>query len=96
MLRITTPDHAGSRDQAQDLAALLPDDLTGVAVMIDCSDLLIATPSFLDEIVKQVLERRNAMALEVSDASERARLLLTRSAQNRGVGDRLHVVAPRF
>jgi hypothetical protein len=96
MVRITTPDHAGSRDQAQALADPLADDLTGESVLVDCSALLVATPSFLDELVKQVLQLRNASALEVTDASERAHFLLTRSAENRGVGDRLRVaVQPR-
>jgi len=94
MLRITTPDHAGSRDQAQALADPLADDLTAESVVVDCSALLVATPSFLDELVKQVLQRRNASALEVTDASERARLLLTRAAENSGVGERLRVAVP--
>jgi pyrrolidone-carboxylate peptidase len=91
MLLIETPDHAGSRDQAQDLARPLDDDLTGQTVMIDCSNVLVATPSFLDEIVKQILEQRNAATLEVAGAPGRAQALLERAAENRGVRDRLRV-----
>lgn len=91
MLRIETPDHAGSRDQAQNLARPLADDLAGQSVLLDCSKLVVGTPSFLDEIVKLILEQRNAETLAVSDAPERARALLERSAENRGVRDRLRV-----
>jgi hypothetical protein len=91
MVLIETPDHAGSRDQAQDLASLLAEDLTGQTVVIDLSNLLVGTPSFMDEIVKQVLEQRNAGKLEVTGAPERAQALLERSAENRGVRDRLRV-----
>ena len=91
MLRIQTPDHAGSRDQAVSLVATLSDDLCGQTVLLDCANLLVGTPSFLDEVVKQVLQVRDAGTLEVSDAPDRARELLERSAANRGVRERLRV-----
>jgi hypothetical protein len=89
MIRITTPDHAGSREQAQDLVRSLADDLTGQTVLVDCSRLVVGTPSFLDELVKQILEQRNAQELEVSGGPQRARALLERSAENRGVRSRV-------
>ncbi len=55
--------------------------------------MIIGTPSFLDELVKQILELGEADWLEVNDAPERARELLERAAENRGVGERLRVVA---
>ena len=91
MLRIQTPDHAGSRDQAVSLVATLSDDLSGQTVLLDCANLLVGTPSFLDEVVKQVLQVRDAATLEASDAPNRVRDLLERSAANRGVRDRLRV-----
>lgn len=91
MLSIETPEHAGSRDQARELVRTLPDDLAGRRVVLNCSSLVVGTPSFLDEVVKQVLGQRGADALEVSDAPERARELLERAAANRGVVDRLRV-----
>jgi hypothetical protein len=91
MLQIQTPDHAGSRDQAADLARDLPRDLTSQSVQLDCSRLVVVTPSFCDEVVKQILVERNAATLDVHDASERARELLEQSAQNRGVRDRVRV-----
>jgi hypothetical protein len=92
MLRIATPDHAGSREQARSLIQPVPGDLSGETVGLDCSKMIVGTPSFLDEVVKQVLELRGAEALEVNDAPERARELLERAAENRGMRDRLRIV----
>jgi hypothetical protein len=94
MIRVEPPDHAGSRDQAQTLAATLPADLEGETVLLDCSDLMVGAPSFFDEMVKQVLLVRSADALEISGARDRARDLLERAAQNRNVRERLRVAAP--
>lgn len=94
MIRAETPDHAGSRDQAQTLAATLPADLDGETVLLDCSALVVGTPSFLDEMVKQVLVLRRADALEISGAPDRARDLLERAAENRSVRDRLRIATP--
>lgn len=91
MVRVQMPDHAGSRDQAQDLLRALPNDLTGTIVALDCSDVVVSTPSFMDEMVKQILEKRHAKTLEVNSGSQRAQELLKRSAENRGVRDRLQV-----
>lgn len=94
MIRVKTPDHAGSRDQAQTLAAVLPADLQGETVLMDCSELVVGAPSFFDEMIKQVLVVRRADALEITAAPNRARDLLERAAQNRSVRDRLRVAAP--
>jgi hypothetical protein len=91
--RIETPAHAGARDQATALADLLAPDLSDLDVVLDCSSMLVGTPSFLDEMVKQVLERRNARTMSVIAASARAHELLERSAVNRGLRDRLHFAA---
>lgn len=85
------PSHAGSRDQASELIAALPTDLSGESVVLDCAGLAVSTPSFLDEIVKQVLVNRRARLFEVVDASHRVRVLLERAAANRGVSERLRV-----
>jgi hypothetical protein len=91
MLQIETPEHAGSRDQARSLIQPVPGDLSGETISLDCSKMIVGTPSFLDEVVKQILELREAEALEVNDAPERARELLERAAENRGVQDRLRI-----
>lgn len=90
MIRVETPDHAGSREQAKVLTGTLPTDLQGETVLLDCSRLVIGTPSFLDEIIRQILVLRRAAALEVADASDRARDLLERAATNRDVRERIH------
>lgn len=89
MPRLQPAEHAGSRPLAQELVSDLPADLAGQTVVLDCGRLLVPTPSFLDEVVKQVLEIRNAAYLEVVDASQRAQDLVSRSAANRGVSRRL-------
>lgn len=91
MNHVEVPDHAGSRPQAQRLVEDLPADLSRKTIILDCSRVLVATPSFLDEIVKQVLLVRGADALEVRSAPSRASDLLERAAQNRGVADRLRL-----
>ncbi len=94
MFRLEAPDHAGLRPQASELASQLPDDLTGQAVALDCSNLVVGSPSFFDEIVKQILVERHAATLDVVHASSRAQEHLERSATNRGVRARLHGVVP--
>lgn len=91
MLRLQAPEHSGSRQQARELVSNLSPDVSGQSVRLDCGQLLVPTPSFLDEIVKQVLEVGKASCLEIVDASQRARDLITRSAENRGVSTRLKI-----
>lgn len=91
MTRLDAPNHAGSREQAILLVSTLGDDLTGESILLDCSDVVVATPSFLDELVKQVLEMRDAGRLDVLEPPERAWQLLERAATNRGVRERISV-----
>lgn len=95
MYRIAVPEHAGSREQADELAGTLPLALDTDTVTLDCSVVVVATPSFLDEIVKQVLVVRNAATLEVVGGPARPRELVERAARNREVHDRVRVDAPR-
>ena len=92
MVQLATPDHAGSRDQVDEMIRSLATDLRGVHVELDCSNLLVGTPSFFDEIVKQILVERHADTLDAIAAPERVRQLLERAADNRGVRGRLRVV----
>lgn len=93
MIKLVPPTHSGSRDQAQELVAGLAPDLTDQSILLDCTDLTVSSPSFLDELVKQVLVLRNASVLDAHAASERTRTLLERAAANREVVDRLRVTA---
>lgn len=91
--RLEPSQHAGSRDHARELVATLPAQLAGTSVVLDCTGLAVGTPSFLDEIVKEVLVVRQADRLEVVGGSPRIATLSQKAAANRGVADRLTVVA---
>lgn len=93
MPHVQTPQHAGSREQARELVGALPQPLTGQWMTVDFGPLLVPTPSYCDEIVKLVLETGGAERLEVLNTSLRARQLVERSAQNRGVSSRLRIGA---
>lgn len=93
-LRIRTPPHAGARDQARELLGSLPSDLGDQDVVLDCADVLVGTPSFMDEIVKEVLVVRGARSLSVQMAPARVQHLLERSAENRGLRSRLMFAVP--
>ena len=67
----------------------LPEDLSSARVVIDCSDMSAAAPSFVDEIVKEILEDRRAAQLEILDAPDRLQSHFSRSAHLRAVSDRL-------
>lgn len=86
---IKLPEHAGSREQARALTQPLVAPLSDHTIVLDFSAVLVCTPSFLDELVKQILEQRGASTVEVLGASARARELLARAAANRDVSDRL-------
>lgn len=75
------------------LVASLPDDLSDHEVVLDCAQMEVGSPSFLDEVVKQVLVLKRAGTLEIEGASQRAQVLLQRAADNRGVTERLRVGA---
>jgi hypothetical protein len=63
--------------------------LTGQALRLNCQELRFPTPSFFDEIVKQILVERGAARLEIVGASSRGQELVDRAARNRGVEDRV-------
>ncbi len=67
--------------------------MAGMSVVLDCTDLVVGTPSFLDEVIKEVLVLRQADRLEIIGSSARIATLAARAAANRGVADRLSVDA---
>jgi hypothetical protein len=91
MSTLIAPRLVSSRDQARELTASLPGDLSGTVVMVDCSALQASTPSFVDELVKAVLVDRGGNRLVIKAAPERTVELARRAAQNRGVLDRLEI-----
>jgi hypothetical protein len=91
MSTLIAPKLVSSRDQARELTASLPADLSGTPVLVDCSALQASTPSFVDELVKVVLVDRGGSQLVIKGAPERTAELVRRAAQNRGVADRLEI-----
>jgi hypothetical protein len=91
MSTLIAPKLVSSRDQARELTAGLPGDLSDTVVLVDCSALQASTPSFVDELVKAVLVDRRGSQLVVKGAPERTVALARRAAQNRGVSDRLEI-----
>jgi hypothetical protein len=71
----------------------LPSQLQGGSVVLDCEALVVATPSFFDEIVKEILVARGADRLDIVAGSGRAGVLAQTAADNRGVADRLRVIS---
>jgi hypothetical protein len=94
MPTLTAPKLVSSRDQARELTADLPADLTGATVIVDCTALQASTPSFVDELVKVCLVERHAQSLVLSRAPERTAELARRAASNRQVADRLEIDPP--
>jgi len=66
--------------------------LSEQSVLLECADLAVSSPSFLDEVVKEVLVARGARELRAMRTSRRVGELLHRAATNRGVHDRLVVI----
>jgi hypothetical protein len=73
------------------MLADLPLELRTTGVIMDCGELTVSTSSFWDEMVKEILEVREAQSLSVVHASPRAAELARRAAENRGVAARLSV-----
>lgn len=95
MITLTPEGHAGSREQAQSLTIGLAADLTGQTVAVDCASLVVSSPSFFDELVKQVLIERHANELIIDNAGDRLLRHAERSAANRNVSHRLRVGGAR-
>jgi hypothetical protein len=88
---LTLPERAGSRSEAQDLLRELSRDLSGAVVRLDGSHLGAGSSSYMDELVKEVLEVRRAAKLILEDVTERAAGFATSSAARRHVSDRLQL-----
>jgi hypothetical protein len=91
LVTVHAPVKSRSREQAQEIASVLPSRLSEADVLLDCQDTAIATPSFTDEILKQILVDRDAHSLEVVNAPDRLAELLERAAVRLGVGERLRI-----
>ena len=91
MAALRAPERSGSREQARTLLDDLPESLVDALVEIDCANVFVATPSFMDEVVKILLVERNAAVLRLTAAPERTTQHAIRAATNRGVATRLEI-----
>ena len=89
MVTVNAPEKSRSRAEAEAAAAALPNDLRHSDVLLECRGTAIATPSFADEVLKQVLLQRSARHLIVVNAPDRFIELLDRAALRLGLADRL-------
>ena len=93
MVTLHAPVKSRSREQAQEITSVLPASLADAAVLLDCQDTAIATPSFTDEVLKQILVERRASSLTVVNAPRRFAELLLRAAVRLRIDDRLHIAS---
>lgn len=88
---VTLPPLAGSRPAAAKLLSDLPADLTGERVTVLARDLLTGSPSFADELVRQLTVDRHAAAVVVVGAEPTFEQYLSDAAHNHAVADRVLV-----
>jgi hypothetical protein len=86
-----TPEKVGSRNQARELFARHLGALRGSTVLLDCRDLKVSTPSFVDELILSILVEGKARRLILESAPDRTVAHAIRSAELRGVPGRLVV-----
>lgn len=90
-LTLDSPEKLGSRAQARALFEEHWEQLRDAQVVLDCSNLKASTPSFVDELVLSVLVEAGASLLVLAHAPERTARFAWRSADIRGVSDRLEI-----
>ena len=79
----------GTRPQATALTAALPEDLTGAVVLVDLRATKAAAPSFVDQLVRELLVERRAARVVLGGANPRIAALATRAAGKHDRADRL-------
>ncbi len=88
---LKTPEWVGSRGAARELLSSLPADLRDGQVHVGCADLIASSPSFVDELVREVLEQRNARKLKLHNVPPEVAHWANEAAERRGVGERIMV-----
>jgi len=88
-LRASIPMLASSRDRAQQILTGVDTDLAGYEFRLDGELLIEATASFADEVVLEVLVRRDADALQLSRCPDEFIDLILERAAAHGVDDRV-------
>jgi hypothetical protein len=91
-MNLTTPPNVGTRELVRAwLDAVLPTDLAGTVVAVDCAPMTVPSPSFIDELLKVVVVERSAARIRLTNPTPRAEALALRSAQNRHIEDFVEV-----
>jgi hypothetical protein len=82
---IEAPRRLGSREQAAEVLSKLPECLIGQTVVMSFHNNVAARPSFVDELVREILVSRNASCLVFQDPPDLVRSTALRSAESRSV-----------
>lgn len=90
-MSVISPQAAGTRQFAQELFAQISDDLTDVRLRVELTSVRIASPSFVDEIIRIAFEERAVGTLEFIDTPLIAANAIDDSATDRGLADRISV-----
>jgi hypothetical protein len=77
---LSLPQFVSSRPMARDVAAAVPVNLMGEHVIVDFAGVTAAAPSFVDELIREILVVRSAACLELSGIAERTAAYARRSA----------------
>lgn len=88
---LVLPERAAGRPEARHFVSSLRGSLAGITVHVDASGMAASAPSFLDELVKQILVDRGAAKLVLFNVTNRPAGFATSAAQRRSVEDRLTV-----
>ncbi len=93
MVELTIPRLAGTRDAVVDLLREhdVPQDLAGTTVVISGRDVVASSASYVDELVRQVLDVRAAAELVLVSPPDQFRDRVLEAAQRRGVTNRVRV-----
>lgn len=79
----------GSREKAQTLTSVLPQDLSGRTMRIVATESIGATPAFVNEFLIQLIENRNARKLVIINAIPHLQSTITSFAVLHGVTGRI-------
>jgi hypothetical protein len=85
MSQVMLPRLVGSRESADQLLGSLPRGTPYARLVLNCRELLAASPSFADEVVKLVLVEGRASELVVLGASDEFAEYIKQSAEARDV-----------
>ena len=89
MTVLTAPKVTTDRQHAREFLSELPMDLSAGRVEVFFEDRTIATPSFIDEIVQELLIERRAAHLTVRNLNDTMCEVASAAAEDFGVRDRL-------